>query len=229
MDDSTLTLLFFTVLLTVLEYIYFEQKGVFTAEFNTKIKSIVYWSIRGAFALIVNCVAVGLYMVYLPWQVVEHYAPSLLLALLFGVNVLLFAVMHALFYSKGNKAVTHPKIIFWRENIHRFSYLRNAVVYLTACVGLYVCGQYFSIQYKAVHAAVLAFLFTFWLLGYWWQVIINLGSGLPAEDPDEADTTEIFYNGKNKIDIKRSNAKMDKIKGVVAAVLIVVDFWYLFN
>ncbi len=221
MDNSTITLIFFTLLLTALEYIYFEQKGVFTAKFDTKLKSILYWSIRGGVTLIINCVAVGLYMIYLPWKVVEHYAPSLLLALLFGVNILLFAVMHALFYAKGNKAVTHPKIIFWRENIHRFSYLRNAIVYVTACVGLYVCGQYLNLQYKAVHAVVLAFLFTFWLFGYWWQVIINLGSGLPAEDPNEADTTEIFYDGKNKIDVKRSKAKMDKIKALAAALGIV--------
>lgn len=221
MDNSTLTLIFFTLLLTVLEYIYFEQKGVLTGEFNTKAKNIIYWSIRGGFALIVNCVAVGLYMVYLPWQVVEMYAPSLLLGPLSGAVIICFAIMHALFYAKDNDNVTHPKIIFWRENIHRFSYLRNAIVYVFSCDAFYVAGQNFDLKYKALHAIVLGFLFTYWLFGYWWQVWINRGSGLPDVDPNEADTTEQYIDGVNKIDVRRSKAKEDKIKGVAAALGIV--------
>lgn len=96
---------------------------------------------------------------------------------------------HGLIYGRAGSV---PALRYWNENIHRIAQIVDVAIYagLTAplCALLWLTGH----GWWGVASALVSVKAGFVFGGFWRQVAINLGSGLPAIDPHENSRKEVY-------------------------------------
>lgn len=107
------------------------------------------------------------------------------------------AKKNAAFYAKRNVSVTDERVLEWTKNIH----IPTNQVYRTWWMSAFsflalIFSMAYSIEWALIHSLVLTTL-TSASVSDQWQKWINLGSGLPAVDPNELPKWEFTWKDKS--------------------------------
>jgi hypothetical protein len=113
------------------------------------------------------------------------------------ISRVLSGAQNGVFYSKNLTNVTDPHIRLWRKNIHHLAnevhrtYMIRTFFFLMAILwdqtGWLWC----------ISASLALTMLSSAAASYGWQKWINLGSGLPAVDPNERRDYELTFRGKS--------------------------------
>ncbi len=246
MENSTLTLIFFTLIMTFVEYLIFEAKISRALKPYSGWKKFFLVAVGLVFTTLINGLVFGFGMLIdwlSVWEFMKH-LPELVYikpkiwhrqtahVMLIGcapLALIALAISQALYYAKGNKGVTHPLILLWLKNIHRITWFRNALFFLVFILANYL-GFFMWVKFALIHAVVISYLAMFCVRSFDWQKWINRGSGLPDIDPNEDKTTELVLPFIRKhIELPRWNSKMDRIRDwVCTPVLISLSIYLIF-